>query len=328
MKEFFQFKSNYFFKLKIIIIIIFALYFIKIILDIIFSKNKLDIHFKYHHYQREMLTEKIIKYSSWQLENEQPYFINGIIRKFKPKKCLEIGVAKGGSSIIILNAIKDIKNSFLISLDLNTQLYYDDKLKTGDSVFKYFPELIEKWKLYTGEQSHKFLDKLKLKYDFLLLDTAHLAPGEFINIIEVLPFLEDNAIIVLHDIMFHLPSNHYFTTKEIKFHPSNIFLMTALYGDKLILEYGKKKIDNIGAIQLYSNQKKYYLNYFLLLLTPWEYIPKEKHIQELRWFIKNYYKEEIYLKLFNKAVEENKIYVNKFTKFYKPYHPLFNKYKL
>jgi predicted O-methyltransferase YrrM len=275
-----------------------------------------------------MITDKIMNYSSWQLENEQPYFINGIVRKHKPKKCLEIGVAKGGSSIIILNAIKDIKNSCLISLDLNTELYYDDKLKTGDSVFKYFPELTGKWKLYTGEQSHKFLDKLKLKFDFLLLDTAHLSPGELINIIEVLPFLKDNAIIVLHDIMFHLPSNNYYATKEIKYHPSNIFLMTALYGDKLIIEYGKKNIDNIGAIQLYSNQKKYYLNYFLLLLSPLEYIPNEKHIQELRWFIKKYYKEKIYLDLFNKAVEENQIYVNKFTKFFKSYHPLVNKYKL
>ena len=62
-------------------------------------------------------------YSSWLLDNEQPYFINGIIRKYRPKRCLEIGVANGGSSILILNAIKDIKNSFLISLDINELLY-------------------------------------------------------------------------------------------------------------------------------------------------------------------------------------------------------------
>ena len=82
------------------------------------------------------------QYSSWQLIGNEPYFINGIIRKYKPKKCLEIGVASGGSSTIILNAIKDIKNSFLISLDLNTLLYQNDKFKTGYIVFKYFPELL------------------------------------------------------------------------------------------------------------------------------------------------------------------------------------------
>ena len=34
-------------------------------------------------------------------------FLNGLVRKFKPKKLLELGVARGGSSIVLLNAIKD-----------------------------------------------------------------------------------------------------------------------------------------------------------------------------------------------------------------------------
>ena len=254
-----------------------------------------------------MITERMIKNSSWQLNNEQPYFLNGIIRKYKPKKLLEVGVACGGSSIIILNAIKDIKNSFLISLDLNTLFYQDKRFKTGYRVFKYFPELTKKWRLFTGQQSHKFLDKLKIKFDFVFLDTVHFSPGEFINIIEILPFLEDNAIIVLHDIMFHFLTSVQFKKSHPKFHPSNIFLITALYGDKVIIK--NKRIDNIGAVHLYSNQRKYYLNYSLLLLSPWEYMPKEEHLQELRHFIKKYYKKEIYLNLFNIAVEENKKYI-------------------
>ena len=285
---------------------------------------KFDTNFKYHYYQRELITEKMKKYSNWQLSDDEPYFINGIIRKYKPKKCLEIGVAHGGSTIVILNAIKDIKNSFLISLDLNTMLYNNNHLKTGYTVNKYFSELTDKWKLYTGDQPHKFLDKLNLKFDFLFLDTAHLSPGELINIIEVLPFLNDNPIIILHDIMYHLPSNKYYNHKEIKFHPSNIFLMTALYGDKIIIENKEKKVENIGAIYLYSNQQKYYLNYFLLLLTPWEYMPTEEHIKDLRKFIIKYYKKDIYLNLFDQAIEENKNYINTFKGYY---NPIINTYK-
>ena len=63
-------------------------------------------------------------------------------------------------------------------------------------------------------------------------------------------------------------------------------------------------------------------------MAPWDYIPNEKHIQELREFIKKYYKKEIYLNVFNKAVEENKIFVNKFKKMIKTENPLFEKYKL
>lgn len=148
---------------------------------------------------------------------------------------MEIGVARGGSSIIILNAIKDY-NSSLISLDLRENYYANQRLKTGYRVKKYFPELAKnKWQLFTGEQPHKFLTRLNLKYDFLFLDTVHLAPGELLNIIEVLPFLENNAIIVLHDIAFHFPSNNFYNPKSIKFHPSQIYLMTSLIGEKIIL---------------------------------------------------------------------------------------------
>ena len=69
------------------------------------KKRIFDVNFEYHKYQREKITDKIHRYSNWQLTSEDPYFINGIIRKYKPKKCLEIGVAYGGSSILILNAI-------------------------------------------------------------------------------------------------------------------------------------------------------------------------------------------------------------------------------
>ena len=58
-----------------------------------------------------------------------------------------------------------------------------------------------------------------MKFNFLFLDTVHLTPGELINIIEVFPFLEENAIVVLHDVMYHLPTHGFYIPKEIKYHP-------------------------------------------------------------------------------------------------------------
>jgi hypothetical protein len=172
--------------------------------------------------------------------------------------------------------------------------------------------------IYTGKQPHKFLEKLNLKFNFLFLDTVHLSPGELINIIEALPFLEENAIIVLHDIMLHLPTiNTYYKPREIKFHPSQIFLMSSLSGYKVILEDESKNPDNIGVVFLYPNKEKNYLNYFLLLLTPWEYMPSKAEIKELRVFILKYYKKSVFLRLFNRAVKENEIYINNFNSVYK-----------
>ena len=314
IKKLINLKFNNFYK-KITIQFLFLF-----ILLINFPSNKLstkfDVHFEYHNYQRSCITDKMVKYAGWQQLNDQPYFINGIIRKLKPKNCLEIGVAEGGSAILILNALKDINNSRLVSLDVSAKYYANQNLTTGYRVKKYFPELINKWQLFTGEQPHIFLEKLNLQFDFLFLDTVHFTPGELINFIEALPFLKDNAIVVLHDILFHLPSNGYYNPKFVKYHPSQIFLMTSLIGEKIIIKEKDNNFDNIGAVCLYPNQKKYYLNYFLLLLTPWEYIPVEKHIKELQIFIGKFYRNKIYLDLFNKAIQENTIYVNKFKILY------------
>ena len=277
--------------------------------------NTFNFDFEYHNYERDFITDKMKKNAGWQLQNNEPYFLNGIIRKFKPKKCLEIGVARGGSSIIILNAIKDIKDSFLISLDLNIKFYGNNGEETGYNVKRHFPELTEnnKWKLFTGEQPNIFLDRLNLTYDFLFLDTVHLTPGELINIIEALPFLEENAIVVLHDIVFHLLDYH--IIPEVKYFPSQIYLMTSLAGNKVAIQDKYYGTENIGAIFLHPHQETYYLNYFFLLLSPWEYMPTDKQIDELRSFISKYYKEEIYLKIFDTAVKHAKIYSNKVDRF-------------
>ena len=254
----------------------------------------------------------LIKYAGWQASLEQAYFLNGLIRKNKLKNCLEIGVAYGGTSILILNAIKDMKNSYLVSLDLNEQMYMDPSKKTGYRVHKYFPELTKNWKLYTGDQPHKFLVQLEIAFDFLFLDTAHIAPGEIINFIESLPFLKEKAIIAIHDITWHFHDRSSF-----KFHPAPILLFSSLYGDKVILGYSRGKIKNLGAVFLYPHQEEHYLDYFLLLLNFWEYMPNENQINDLRIFIKKYYKKDIYINIFNMAISKNKNYIERFknTKF-------------
>ena len=86
-----------------------------------------------------------------------------------------------------------------------------------------------------------------MKFDFVFLDTVHMAPGELLNFIELLPFLNDNAILVIHDILWH------FTSKK-KFYPSNVHLYPAIYGDKILLKNSDGSIGNMGAVFLYNNK--------------------------------------------------------------------------
>lgn len=58
-------------------------------------------------------------------------FLNGIIRQTKPKKILELGVSAGGSSALILNAIKDFESAKLYSIDYKEKWIRDENKDTG-----------------------------------------------------------------------------------------------------------------------------------------------------------------------------------------------------
>ena len=86
---------------------------ISLTIFLIFRRNhnfKFDKNFDYIHYENDFITEKMKNDAGWHLTLDHAYLINGLIRKYKPKNRLEIGVARGGSAILILNAIKDIPN--------------------------------------------------------------------------------------------------------------------------------------------------------------------------------------------------------------------------
>ena len=308
MKYYLKFFVTYRFLIKSINIMILILTF-----GNSFNNKIFDNNFDYVHYENEIITEKIMKDSDWLLELNHAYLINGLIRKHRPKNCLEIGVGNGGSSVLILNAIKDFSESSLVSIDLYT--WKNKTKKLGYIVEEKFPELTNKWKLFLGNMSSKILSKLNIKYDFLFLDSAHVTPGEYFNIIEALPFLKENAIIVLQYIVWHfykILKTEIQSTKLI--HPTQINLMSTLIGKKILLKSNTNTLLNIGVVFLDKNQKKYYLNYFLLLLNVWSYMPTDKQLEELRKFIIKYYNNSLFLRIYDNAVDFNKRIFNKLNK--------------
>ncbi len=217
-------------------------------------------------------------------------FLNGIIRQIKPKKILECGVSAGGSSAIILNAIKDIEDSFLYSIDYNTLYYRDNSKKTGFIINDKFPELANKWKLYTGGLAAKFIDEIGDNIDLCLLDTMHINPGEFIDFLIVLPYMKKNSVLVLHDIALHSCSN-YATT--------NGTLFSTLKGRKMTIDnnvFGTN-LGNIGLVILDDDIKERIFDYFYLLTLPWSYLPSNEDIVTMENFIKKHYGEN-YSKMF------------------------------
>ena len=252
-------------------------------------------------YGREIFDQIKSKYNeNLVMSKYEYYFVNGLIRLYRPKKLLEIGVCSGGMSAAILNSIKDIKGAMLYSCDLEKNNYKinSNKYKVGHFVFKKFPNLMHKWKLYTGNTTSKFIEDIGGNIDFVFIDTAHVMPGEVLNIIEILPFLKKNAIIAFDDI------NHQIKTHLAKIpylYSCNNLLFSILKGKKILYN---GILSKQGAVILESNQKKYYFDYFYLLFHNWSYMPNNFELNTIRKLVEKYYSPYL-LHIFDVAVKVN-----------------------
>lgn len=260
------------------------------------SAEKINLD-NYEVFKYNEIKEKLLQTNCSQMSKNEREFLNGIIRKFKPQKVLEVGVNLGGSSIIILNAIKDISGAKLYSLDLN------DKEFVGGCVNKYFPNLLKNWKLFKGNISTEFLIYIGKNIDMAFFDTAHLEPGEILDFLIVLPFLKEEAIVVFHDI-----AKQMFTSRRVECAPYLIF--NGIRGQKYLPSGHDILTQNIGGIKLEKNQFRYHEEYFRILGGQWQYFPKEIHIKLIRKFFKKYYNKRC-LTIFEEAIRFNRIFVKR-----------------
>ena len=226
----------------------------------------------------------------------QRAFINGIVRYFRPKKIVEIGIAKGGGTSIILNALQDIENSYLYSIDLS-----NDK-KIGICVKKLFPQFLNKWTLFQGNIAAKFIEQIGNNIDMVIIDSAHFEPGEILDFLIVLPFLKENAIVGFHDIGNQITKSR----KRNEWAPYIIFNMIR---GKIYLPSGNIRLKHdIGIKLLDKNQNKYIHDYFRALGGQWQYFPKEEHIELIFKLFQKYYDEDCLIML-NETVEFNRKFV-------------------
>ena len=239
-----------------------------------------------------------------EITHDEQKFLNGIIRKIKPKKIVEIGVAYGGIAVIILNAIKDIEDAKLYSIDINKNCYKKPSKHTGFIVKEKFPHLADKWQLYTGGYTSQFIEKIGNNIDLVYIDTVHVVPGEMLNWLEILPFLKEESFVILHDTFFM-----YIYDRVIKniINYSNNQILCYIRGELILPSYKQNMFSmNIGAIKLSKKQENYYLQYFLALGAQWQYLPSERELKVLTKFYKKYYGKK-YVKIFIDAIEKNKI---------------------
>jgi predicted O-methyltransferase YrrM len=216
------------------------------------------------------------------MSRDEHAFLCGLIRTYRPKKIVEVGVSRGGTTAVLLNCISSLNlEAELFSVDISERCYVDTSRQTG-----YLGE--ESKKYLTNKVSHKryfgvlpeFLDQIGDDVDFVILDTAHKMPGEILDFIACLPKLCHGALVVLHD----LTLNHENYISKNSF--ATRILLSSVVG-------GKAVRDNIGAILVTDDTSKNIENAFSSLMVSWSYLPKVEHIEIYRNWYSKYYKKEL-----------------------------------
>jgi predicted O-methyltransferase YrrM len=233
-------------------------------------------------------------------------FINGMIRYFKPHRILELGVCEGGGSIVILNAISDMSETKLISIDIDEQARVNmTRLKqspvVGHAAASKYPNN-KQWDLYIGKEPSEILDTLDTKFDLVIIDTLHIHPGETLNFLTILPYLLDSSIVIIQDIsLFSI----FVGLHNYPFYPLSNFpkaclasrlLWDVLVGEKItipVAAYEEEKsqwdivYSNIGAIQINSDTRRYIDSLFSLLEFPWGVVPTK--ISAIAQYLESHY---------------------------------------
>jgi predicted O-methyltransferase YrrM len=232
---------------------------------------------------------------------QERVFLTSLILKYKPKKMLELGVYLGGSSVIMLNAAKEYSGAKLYSSDLIENHTLPDsstllsgsirEFETGYVVNKYFTKYHDDWKLFTPGLVNTHLDVIGKDIDFVLIDTAHVHPGEILDTILILPYLKKGAVVVYHDTALHCTDNHPYCNTTAN-------ALGALKG-KLILPpayfMNQSVFSNISAVELdpaYSYKQQAMSLFIMLFSGEWIYFYSEKQMQDMFVSIEKHYGKE------------------------------------
>lgn len=261
----------------------------------------------YEEYESELVNEipaEILKFN--EMGESERCFLNGIIRYHNPRNILELGVSAGGGTVVLLNAIKDRPECRVVSVDLADAWYRDRRFPVGFIAKHYLGEGNKQWEFHTNSIAIDVLEKY-IKFDLVVLDTAHVHPIESLDFLMVLPFLSDDAIVVMHDISSYtyVMEPHYmlYSLRQFSNFPklpyANRLLFDVVCANKarpcnrycdLVDKY--LPYSNIGAFQINADTHKYISDVFSSLEFTWGMYPDYLHRLD-SFFMKHYSRENV-----------------------------------
>ncbi len=256
---------------------------------------------------RRLVTEKIPEVKSGiKMYEQDSGFICGLLKKFRPRKILEVGVSHGGTTAVILQAMNALQMPFsMYSVEIKEFIGRKSN-KTGRLGEKACKDLgCKDYHLFRGVYLPQVMDEIGGDIDFVVLDTTHVMPGEILDFLVVFPFLSPEAVVCLHDIRQNQGKHP--NPEKIA---TNV-LFNAVVARKYVNRDATRTPDypNIGAFVINSETLKYINNVFGALTQNWTFAGKGFQYY-YDFIIQRYPSRSVWL--FEEAVKMNSRSLNAF----------------
>lgn len=259
------------------------------------------------------------------MSNVQKGFLMSLIEENKISNVLEIGVFNGVSSLCILKAGLSINANFnLYSIDIS-----NNKDFIGKAVFDFCSNEEQQHyhlNLNTTSSNINNIISNNVKLDLVFIDGGHAHPEPLFDLLYCIPYMHNNTIIILHDIIDYMRPNVW--------GPS--FIFESWTGDKYRLyDYDNNIFSNMGCIKLHSDKESLYKNILEISKTPFRASPRSMlvynvydksikktsnnglsfsihEIKELSNYINNNYTNELSTKIENILIHNYNTYMNNY----------------
>jgi predicted O-methyltransferase YrrM len=210
------------------------------------------------------------------ISNVDARFLAGLLHYSGARNAVEIGVASGWSSAVMLKSMEiDFPLFQMHGVDLSPTYYLDKSKDTGAVVSEVMPHLVSQYNLHLGNCAFDAMADIG-SVDFAFIDGHHMHPWATIDFISVLPYLSRGRWVVMHDLNLCTYERHRHTQR-------GPFYLFYLWPDQKL--HSTQVPPMIGGVVLERDPEDYLPFLLEVLYTPWEMHPGETVIQGFLTFV-------------------------------------------
>lgn len=255
----------------------------------------------------ELIPEELSRFDNTinvEMSEEEIWFLKHFIKKYNPKKIVEVGVSAGGNTVNLLRW-KDA-DAELFSVDICNEWYRDNTKLSGFMADEIDDN--DNWKIFRGYDYLDVCEEIGGDIDCIVIDTDHVMPGEFLTFIVALPKLKDGCIVILHDIHLNMVcfSNNLFKKYHVNEYCTGLLFGAISSNKKWTV---KADVPNIGALVIDESTRDNVKDIFHILCTTWFDYPKMLDLVGYSEYINKNYPIECY-NLFNTCLRLQVEYFN------------------